>query len=376
MNAPAEQMDDIWKEGLLINPLNPVVQSRDAGGRVLDPSSRFIRCEKLKENLRTSIFKAQDHEEGTEVLWYEINLDNATHAQIQRICTEIKILGHINEPHIINLHRAWIDKTRNLLVLITELFSEKTIRSYVTQEFPNPSKTVIGNWCISILEGLEHLHNLEPPIIHNDVVCDNIFIDSDNGVLKLGLLNINDYFGDFITPLSAPEVQEGTIDPKCDVWELGLAVIEMATGKRPYSEYQNPADVKKAIKDHIMPQAFSDLSDPMVADFVVTCLNTFEKRPSSTQLMEHSLITECLPDGDSSARSDMPERHSTKEISDDLAAVLELDSKVTNLKNSPEFVQLLKTQITEKHSLLEIHKQQREALRNKIRERLLLQKKY
>ena len=368
---PRQSTDDLWNEALLINPAAQI-PPKPKEERVLDPSKRFLRMEQLKENRHAIIYKSLDQEEGTEVLWHEVNLSTATHEQIQKICTDVKILGHINEPHIINLHHAWLDKSRKLLVLITELFSEQTIRSYVKDVLHNPSRTVIGNWCIHILDGLEHLHSLVPPLIHDDVRCDNIYIDSSEGFLKLGLLNINKYFGDPCTPLAAPEAQKGELDPKSDVWALGLAVIEIATGQQPFSECQSPEAQRTAILDHVMPQAFSEISDTIVADFVASCLLPLEQRPSTVQLREHSLIVELLPDGDNSARGSelTPRQQCTKDIVDDLAAQLELDHKTTKLKNSPEFINLLKKQLAEKNELKEKHAHQREVLKQKIREKL------
>lgn len=373
ITLPRQSAEDVWREQLLINPSCPQIQPQPKKSRVVDPSNRFLRREKLKEESHIVTFRSLDQEEGTEVLWHEVNLANADKDQIQKLCTDIKILGHLNAPHIINLHHAWLDKTRKLLVLITELFSEQTIRSYVKDVLHNPSRTVIGNWCIHILDGLEHLHSQLPPLIHNNIRCDNIFIDSSEGLVKLGLFNIDNYLGDPYPPLSAPETQKNILDPKSDVWDLGLAVIEMATGQQPYSEFSTPESLRTAIKEQRLPQAFSEISDTIVADFVNTCLLPFEQRPSTFQLIEHSLIVELLPDGDNSYRcSDMSPRQSTKEISDDLAAALEQGQKeiMSKLKESPEFIDLLKRQFAEKNKLKETHAAQRKFMIQKIRERI------
>ena len=34
----------------------------------------------------------------------------------------------------------------------------------------------VKSWCRQILNGLNYLHTREPPIIHRDIKCDNIFI--------------------------------------------------------------------------------------------------------------------------------------------------------------------------------------------------------
>lgn len=41
-------------------------------------------------------------------------------------------------------------------------------------------------WCRQILKGLIYLHSYDPPIIHRDIKCDNIFINGAHGEVKIG----------------------------------------------------------------------------------------------------------------------------------------------------------------------------------------------
>jgi WNK lysine deficient protein kinase len=41
-------------------------------------------------------------------------------------------------------------------------------------------------WAVQILTGLEHLHSQEPAVIHRDLKCDNIFINGNDGTVKIG----------------------------------------------------------------------------------------------------------------------------------------------------------------------------------------------
>ena len=54
-----------------------------------------------------------------------------------------------------------------------------------------PRLKVIKTWCREILQGIDYLHNLEPhPIIHRDIKCDNIFINSNKGEIRIGDLGL------------------------------------------------------------------------------------------------------------------------------------------------------------------------------------------
>lgn len=45
-------------------------------------------------------------------------------------------------------------------------------------------------WCRQILSGLLYLHSHDPPIIHRDLKCDNIFVNGNQGEVKIGDLGL------------------------------------------------------------------------------------------------------------------------------------------------------------------------------------------
>jgi len=48
----------------------------------------------------------------------------------------------------------------------------------------------LKNWARQILSGLEYLHNHNPPVIHRDLKCDNIFVNGHKGEVKIGDLGL------------------------------------------------------------------------------------------------------------------------------------------------------------------------------------------
>lgn len=46
--------------------------------------------------------------------------------------------------------------------------------------------SAIKNWARQILRGLDYLHAHDPPIIHRDLKCDNIFVNGNHGEVKIG----------------------------------------------------------------------------------------------------------------------------------------------------------------------------------------------
>ena len=48
----------------------------------------------------------------------------------------------------------------------------------------------LKKWSRQILEGLSYLHSHDPPVIHRDLKCDNIFVNGNHGEVKIGDLGM------------------------------------------------------------------------------------------------------------------------------------------------------------------------------------------
>lgn len=60
----------------------------------------------------------------------------------------------------------------------------------------------VRGWAKQILMGLNYLHSHNPPIIHRDLKCDNIFINGHQGEVKIGDLGL----ATFLTQANAKTV--------------------------------------------------------------------------------------------------------------------------------------------------------------------------
>ena len=58
------------------------------------------------------------------------------------------------------------------------------------KRFKGVKNRVLRSWCRQILKGLHFLHTRQPPIIHRDLKCDNIFITGTSGSVKIGDLGL------------------------------------------------------------------------------------------------------------------------------------------------------------------------------------------
>lgn len=120
---------------------------------------------------------------------------------------------------------------------------------------------VLKSWCIEILRGLAYLHGQHPhPIIHRDLKCDNIFINSHNGQIVIGDLGYATHLSSITknksckilgTPsFMAPEIFDDDYDvsPSIDIYSFGMCVLEMSTHQIPYSECKYEQEIYKHVQ--------------------------------------------------------------------------------------------------------------------------------
>ena len=93
-------------------------------------------------------------------------------------------------------------------------------------------------------EALAKLH--EAGVIHGDLKPQNVLIKGNNPLLSdFGISRIFKYVGENVTPIgftpgyAAPEVEQGVVNDKSDVYSMGTLIIELLTGESPVSGSTN-----------------------------------------------------------------------------------------------------------------------------------------
>lgn len=283
------------------------------------PEGRYVRfMEKLGSGASKDVYRAYDTTEGIEVAWNVVQLTGVPKPERNRIVNEVRLLERLHHPNIISFHGSWVNRERQEVNFVTEILSSGTLTSFIEKVQVIRWK-IAKRWAIQILKGLEYLHSQDPPVIHRDLKCENIFINGTSGDLRIGDLGLSTVHrnGKVLSVLGTPEFmapdlyEESAYDEKVDVYAFGMCLLEILTKEIPYRECSNPAQIYKKVMSGEKPDSLNRLKSKMARDFIVLCLGVKDPvtgkydRPSVTELLTHQFLAKSADD-DSEVIVDVP----------------------------------------------------------------------
>eukprot|EP00571_Detonula_confervacea_P012855 CAMPEP_0172303020 /NCGR_PEP_ID=MMETSP1058-20130122/4623_1 /TAXON_ID=83371 /ORGANISM="Detonula confervacea, Strain CCMP 353" /LENGTH=1418 /DNA_ID=CAMNT_0013013699 /DNA_START=255 /DNA_END=4511 /DNA_ORIENTATION=- len=280
------------------NDIPPEIQSKIVEK---SPAERYIRFkEKLGSGAYKDVFRAYDTIEGIEVAWNVVKLFGVPKAERIRIVNEVRLLERLHHPNIISFHGSWVNRETERVIFVTEILSSGTLKSFV-QKVQLIRWKIFKRWAIQILKGLEYLHSQDPPIIHRDLKCDNIFINGTSGDLRIGDFGLSTAISNKNQPLSvlgtpefmAPELYDESYNEKIDIYAFGMLLLEIITRDVPYHECANPAQIYKKVTKGIPPPSIRRVKSKDARNFILLCLGIGEDanaRPSATDLLKHQFL--------------------------------------------------------------------------------------
>ncbi|CAA6660513.1 unnamed protein product [Spirodela intermedia] len=271
----------------------------DSDAVEVDPTGRYIRYKEiLGKGAFKTVYKAFDDVDGIEVAWNQIKIDDLFQSpgDVERVYSEVHLLKQLKHENIIKFCSSWIDQHDRTVNIITELFTSGSLRQY-RMKHKKVDMKAIKRWARQILAGLNYLHSHEPPIIHRDLKCDNIFINGNRGEVKIGDLglatimqksNARSVIG---TPeFMAPELYDEEYNELVDIYSFGMCMLELVTFEYPYSECRNSAQIYKKVSSGIKPAALSKVIDPEVKAFIEKCIGPAAQRFPAKDLLKDSFL--------------------------------------------------------------------------------------
>ena len=255
------------------------------------------------------VYTAHNMDQNTVMAVKEIRFSDvsnlpAVYKQIKDESTVMQMLNHQNivEYYGIEVHR---DK-----VYIFQEYCDGGSLKDLLEHGRIEQEEVIMNYACQILEGLSYLHGRG--IVHRDIKPDNILLTSDAGIIKLvdfgaakiiarGHRTINRTRAPAGTQMNSlqgtpmymsPEVIKNTPGGRLgamDIWSLGMVVIELATGKKPWYTAENEwAIMYKIGAGDLPPLPDTDQISELAIDFILCCLTLgADERPTADELCAH-----------------------------------------------------------------------------------------
>ena len=214
---------------------------------------------------------------------------------------EAKIIARLNHENIVKVYD--IEHVFRTVFIVMEHLEGITLRHILKNKLRLPYPRML-QILMQVCAGLDYAH--QQGIVHQDVKPGNIFIENSDRV-KLVDFGLASPIGGCSDDLPgtvfymAPEQIEGEpVDPRTDVYSLGITAFEMATGSRPF-----PDDVCSVLRAHITevtpdPRA---LNPDLPEEFCAFVAKATQKDPDLRYQNCHEIISDLMAMGPKAAES-------------------------------------------------------------------------
>ncbi|XVE60205.1 hypothetical protein DITRI_Ditri05aG0109100 [Diplodiscus trichospermus] len=236
-------------------------------------------------------------ENGTMCAVKEVKLitdDQTSKECLKQLNLEIALLSKLSHPNIVQYYGSELGAEQ--LSVYLEYVSGGSIQKLLA-EYGSFEEPVIRSYTRQILCGLAYLHGKNT--VHRDIKGANILVDP-NGEIKLVDFGMAKHMTSCSSTLSfkgspywmAPEVIMNThgYSLAVDIWSLGCTILEMATSKPPWNQYEGVAAIFKIENSKDFPEIPINLSKD-AKSFIKLCLQRDPTaRPTAMQLLQHPFI--------------------------------------------------------------------------------------
>ncbi|XP_020587613.1 mitogen-activated protein kinase kinase kinase YODA isoform X2 [Phalaenopsis equestris] len=261
------------------------------------PGSRWKKGKLIGRGTFGHVYVGFNSESGEMCAMKEVTLfmdDAKSKESAKQLGQEISLLRQLRHQNVVQYYGC--EMLEDKLYIYLEYVSGGSIHKLL-QEYGQFGEPAIRSYTQQILSGLAYLHTKKT--VHRDIKGANILVDP-NGRVKLADFGMAKHITGQSCPLSfrgspywmAPEVIKNMngCNLAVDIWSLGCTVLEMATSKPPWSQYEGIAAMFKIGNSKELPTIPDHLSEEG-KDFIRQCLQRDpSKRPSAAELLQHPFI--------------------------------------------------------------------------------------
>ncbi|XP_025161131.1 mitogen-activated protein kinase kinase kinase 4 isoform X1 [Harpegnathos saltator] len=295
------------------NELDERLRSRELIGQIIDRKTvdrvrikarrvtfTWQRGIKIGQGRFGKVYTVVNNQTGELLAMKEVQLQPGDHRAIRRVAEELQIFEGIQHQHLVRYYGLEIHREEMLIFM--EFCAEGTLESLVVGSgngLPEPSVRKYTHQLLKAVAAL-HFHG----IVHRDIKTANIFLTDEGNCLKLGDFGsavqikahttmpgeLQGFVG--TQAYMAPEVfmkSEGTGHGRAaDIWSVGCCIVEMASGRRPWSDYDSNYQIMFKVGMGESPALPKNLSAEGT-DLVKKCLqHDPKKRATANTLLAHS----------------------------------------------------------------------------------------
>jgi serine/threonine-protein kinase len=243
---------------------------------------RYVIRRKLGSGGMADVYLAEDQELGRRVALKLLNDRHAADDQfVERFRREAQSAAGLNHPNIVSIFDR--GQAEGTYYIAMEYLDGRTLKELLVRNGPTPIPIAI-DYARQILGALAFAHR--NGIVHRDIKPHNIVVGSDGrlkvtdfGIARSGASQMTEAGSIVGTAqyLSPEQARGAPVDPRSDLYSLGVVLYEMLTGTVPFS---GDTPVEIAMK-HLsqVPEPPSKLRPEVPHDLDAVVMRALAKEP-------------------------------------------------------------------------------------------------
>jgi beta-lactam-binding protein with PASTA domain/predicted Ser/Thr protein kinase len=206
--------------------------------RVFD--KRYVIRRKLGSGGMADVYLAEDQELGRRVALKLLDERHASDEQfVERFRREAQSAAGLNHPNIVSIFDRGLAEGTYYIAM--EFLDGRTLKELLVRNGPTPIPIAI-DYARQILSALAFAHR--NGIVHRDIKPHNIVVGGDGrlkvtdfGIARSGTSQMTEVGSIVGTAqyLSPEQARGAPVDPRSDLYSLGVVIYEMLTGKVPFT---------------------------------------------------------------------------------------------------------------------------------------------
>ena len=243
---------------------------------------RYLIVRRLGSGGMADVYLAEDQELGRRVALKLLNERHAHDEQfVERFKREAQSAASLNHPNIVSIFdRGYAEDTYYIAM---EFLDGRTLKELIVRNGPTPIPIAI-DYARQVLGAIAFAHR--HGVVHRDIKPHNVVVGKDGrlkvtdfGIARSGASQMTEAGSIVGTAqyLSPEQARGAPVDPRSDLYSLGIVLYEMLTGKVPFT---GDAPVEIAMK-HLtaVPEPPSKLRSEVPHDLDAVVMRALAKEP-------------------------------------------------------------------------------------------------